>query len=661
MYHDRPHERDAVLRFIGDTTQLDTAFDSVGDKATKGLKPAADALDGVQDGFKDAGKAGEDAADTIEDAGARTTSSVREARGEVALLGEEFGVRLPRHVRSFVAELPGVGEALTAAFSATAVLFIIQALVGVSEKLSNLIATQLIFTAAMKASDASVVETNKLFEALGATYAKDKKALDEFGKSATELSQQKLVDLNDRMKESISLQHQLDQQAKTTQTDYSTWGAVVDAVASKFGLGTPKLAAALDAQQAKVDELKAKAAAELRNQQNIALEQQLQEKENLRQQNDIALKAAELRIKLEKDTQEAIINLTEAKANQALVLVKGNELAKGQVMGEAAQMRYELELHSLQQQLAAEEKYGHDNLDKVKELNAQIEALQANHSAKTIVAFTKLQEALLAIRTNGVQEISASVKNEISEPLVDAFNKGTEAAERAGVTLRVNLVQALNDAKKAAQDFLDSGLVDPVAWKQFQSNIAQAQKNLDNFGKAEDRLKLKSETTFKGLVQDIKQGVNVTHELADSGQQLFNSFSSGLQNAFAVAISGEGSFGKAIEQATAKALDSLAAQAAVKALFYTAEGFAALAGFAAGPAAEYFNAAGIMAAVAGAAGTAGHLLGGAGGASGAASSTQFQSGSVEYFRLAAWNNHSHRSSEVRSRWVDYRSNTGNHW
>jgi len=397
-------------------------------------------------------------------------------------------------------------------------------------------------------------------------------------------------------------------------------------VASKFGLGTPKLAAALDAQQAKVDELKAKAAAELRNQQNIALEQQLQEKENLRQQNDIALKAAELRIKLEKDTQEAIINITEAKANQALVLVRGNELAKGQVMGEAAQMRYELELHSLEQQLAAEEKYGHDNLDKVKELNAQIEALQANHSAKTIVAFTKLQEELLAIRTKGVQEISASVKNEISEPLVDAFNKGTEAAERAGVTLRVNLVQALNDAKKASQDFLDSGLVDPVAWKQFQSNIAQAQKNLDNFGKAEDRLKLKSETTFKGLVQDIKQGVNVTHELADSGQQLFNSFSSGLQNAFAVAISGEGSFGKAIEQATAKALDSLAAQAAVKALFYTAEGFAALAGFAAGPAAEYFNAAGIMAAVAGAAGTAGHLLGGTGGASGAASSTQFQSG-----------------------------------
>src|SRR3984885_15652278 len=196
---------DAVLRFLGDTTQLDTAFDSVGDKATRGLKPATEALGGVQDGFKDAGKAGEEAADTIEDAGQRTTSSVREARGEVALLGEEFGIRLPRHVRSFVAELPGVDEALTAAFSATAVLFIIQALVGVSEKLSNLIATQLIFTAAMKASDASVVETNKLFETLGATYAKDKKALDEFGKSATELSQQKLTDLNDRMKESISL------------------------------------------------------------------------------------------------------------------------------------------------------------------------------------------------------------------------------------------------------------------------------------------------------------------------------------------------------------------------------------------------------------------------------------------------------------------------
>ena len=55
------------------------------------------------------------------------------------MLGEEFGIRLPRHVSNFVAELPGVGEAMSAAFSATAVLFIAQALVQASDKLSNFI------------------------------------------------------------------------------------------------------------------------------------------------------------------------------------------------------------------------------------------------------------------------------------------------------------------------------------------------------------------------------------------------------------------------------------------------------------------------------------------------------------------------------------------
>src|ERR1700676_4968325 len=36
-------------------------------------------------------------------------ANIREANGSLALLGEEFGVHLPRHVRSFVASLPGAG------------------------------------------------------------------------------------------------------------------------------------------------------------------------------------------------------------------------------------------------------------------------------------------------------------------------------------------------------------------------------------------------------------------------------------------------------------------------------------------------------------------------------------------------------------------------
>jgi hypothetical protein len=68
-------------------------------------------------------------------AGTQARESMYEARGEAELLGEMVGVHLPRHVRSFISELPGVGVALSAAFQATAVLFIIEALAKVVEKI----------------------------------------------------------------------------------------------------------------------------------------------------------------------------------------------------------------------------------------------------------------------------------------------------------------------------------------------------------------------------------------------------------------------------------------------------------------------------------------------------------------------------------------------
>lgn len=62
----------------------------------------------------------------------------REAAAEVGLLGEAFGITLPRHVRTFVGEIPGISTALSAAFSATAVYFLIEAFVKVVEKIQEI-------------------------------------------------------------------------------------------------------------------------------------------------------------------------------------------------------------------------------------------------------------------------------------------------------------------------------------------------------------------------------------------------------------------------------------------------------------------------------------------------------------------------------------------
>jgi len=127
---------DAVLHFLGDTTHLDEAFTRVPaaaeasmGKAARSVAQVGDAVDQVTDqmavGQNGAVKLGE--ITTL--AGTKARESMYQARGELGLLGEMFGVHLPRHVRSFVAELPGVGAAMSAAFSATAILFLIEALV----------------------------------------------------------------------------------------------------------------------------------------------------------------------------------------------------------------------------------------------------------------------------------------------------------------------------------------------------------------------------------------------------------------------------------------------------------------------------------------------------------------------------------------------------
>ena len=149
---------DAVLRFLGDSTDLDTKFDEVTPNAEKAFNPAAE---------------------VVEEAAQRMRGSMRDARGEVRLLGEEFGIHLPRHVSNFVAELPGVGTALGAAFQATAVLFIAQALIQATDKLSNFIGNTLIFTDKMRESNAEIEAENKSLLALADIYNKAKEKLDE--------------------------------------------------------------------------------------------------------------------------------------------------------------------------------------------------------------------------------------------------------------------------------------------------------------------------------------------------------------------------------------------------------------------------------------------------------------------------------------------------
>lgn len=63
-----------------------------------------------------------------------TEFSMHEAKGSMALLSEEIGVKIPRHLRGFIAEMPGVGAALSSAFSAIAIVALLEVLNRVVEK-----------------------------------------------------------------------------------------------------------------------------------------------------------------------------------------------------------------------------------------------------------------------------------------------------------------------------------------------------------------------------------------------------------------------------------------------------------------------------------------------------------------------------------------------
>lgn len=64
---------------------------------------------------------------------------VREAKGSMMLLGDEIGIRLPRHLQTFVAKLPGVSKAMSAAFDTIAVIALIDIVVKAGEKITEFV------------------------------------------------------------------------------------------------------------------------------------------------------------------------------------------------------------------------------------------------------------------------------------------------------------------------------------------------------------------------------------------------------------------------------------------------------------------------------------------------------------------------------------------
>lgn len=109
-----------VYKLIVDNSQLQKGL-----KEAEGQAAAATgAITASLQKVGDSGATGAKGIHLVTDATKLSRKEMQEAKGAFALIGEEIGIRIPRHARSFITSIEGVAPALNAAFNAVAVIAI---------------------------------------------------------------------------------------------------------------------------------------------------------------------------------------------------------------------------------------------------------------------------------------------------------------------------------------------------------------------------------------------------------------------------------------------------------------------------------------------------------------------------------------------------------
>lgn len=529
---------DAVLKALIDTSHLDGEFQRVGSEAEKGLEPATDALDEVQEGFKDAAKEGNKAADEIASAGKRSAASLREAKGEAALLGEEFGIHLPRHVRTFIAEIPGVGAALSAAFAATAILFVVQALDQATKKLADWIFQVKDNTEANKEWNKSVGDADARMKA--ATHS-----LADYGKSADDLARENITNLVAAMN-----QHNAAAEQARFDLSYLTAGTAQYNEAQRVYVTETKLAAAATDEHA------------------------LAVKRLLDQEKDEAREKALQNLKTEIALRKELGN----------VMVDWQRVINGLDKDNADEERYQISLKALRDLAVAEQKYGKDSADGVRKINAEIETLQSQHALRMAEELkketTELDKNLAEMQKLVVERGGVDV---VLPKNVQQLLQFSAAAKELGITLDTDLNAKMALAKKTLQEYTDAGGKDVYVINSLKEALAKLERQYADFPSQEKYLKnqlaeakANHESTVeieKNIVQLIKQekalGVapgiigktnTAMDELRKTTGDAASEMGTAFSQAFTAMLRGTESFGEAMEKATFKMLGSMAQQ-----------------------------------------------------------------------------------------------------
>jgi hypothetical protein len=450
---------DAVLTFLGDTQSLDRSMDSLNERVEVGMGKASASTKLFGQSLDSTGESAEEAGSEIQESMTKSTGSIGEARGAAMLLGEEIGVHLPRHAIGFISTLPGVGEALSAAFSTVAIIAVLEAVVRLTEKATEFISTMFIYTQAMKDADAAVVSLNKTLLDQEATIAKLDAAYQSMTMTPLQLLTKQLDDVNAAIAK---------QEADVRNASDQLFG---------YRDGTVALTAAQ------------KAAYE-----NIVAD---------------SGKAMEVLADQNRNISTSIDQLYSNSAKAAEELKNKNLATFNALMQE-----------------------------------------QRNYAGQLVLEYNNLTQAIMRLPTTSASSVTSMLPPLLQ--LRDSLSNGQQAAHDLGVTLKSDLANDLDIATTKLEQFYASGIKDDVALTQMIQKVEQASKAYQDFGKETD-------------------GTSKQLQIAS---QAATTFGSDLASGFIAAASGGEAWGKAMEQATGKALSALGQYCQVQAMAALAAGLA---------------------------------------------------------------------------------------
>lgn len=609
---------DAVFTFLADTSQLDRAYAQVNAGTEAAVKPASLALEDMAskldqtaieasiatEQYTAAGRAALRMGEEGAAAGDEMSFSMHEAKGELALLGEQTGIHVPRHIRAFVAELPGVGKALNAAFEATAVLFLVQILGEAAQKLTEFIADKIIYTEEMKAEYKAQVDLNKQIDEQVRKLEGLKEIYKTLGMDAVQKSRYSINELADAMAEN----NKKFQEAKDIVFLYNNYLKGTKEEADKAANSITLLQKTLDAQEQ-----------QLMNLMKLHAEQLQAE----------SIKRNEALIVAEKAKNDAL-NALQLQQNRVALLQRSASFSEQL----AAQQTFEanglqIEMNAAQERLAQLKRDPTKNVNAIIELQAHIEVLEKNHHTNMLKLYGDFLDKL-KLEAKKLPDTIIQSSSEIENKAGEMLETVNQAFATLGITGVVPLTALLKSQQDAYTSLRASGMASSLdimradiallqtkilLHKEQGDNTKKEEKDLQNLiDKYNDltgavgKVHIKQFDLFKMWKAEIPSASAAWKNLAQLGKQGLDEFARAAESAFASAILSESSFGDALRKGTAQVLAEIAARSLVYAVFYTAMGFARLAEWDFAGATAAFTAAGIYGGVGAVAAVGAYLI-----------------------------------------------------